>query len=104
MRLGHTYSVRKHLARKHLRHTLPLLLASAMLAGCAGGSISPNYATDDPDVMRIGDDRPADPEVTTENVGSYCIEVEETWNEHGSTPDGQTLWAKDTARSVVPCD
>lgn len=94
----------KRVFDKQWGHTLPLLLASALLAGCAGSAISPNYTTDDPDVMRIGDDRPADPEVTVENVGSYCIEVEETWNDHGTTPDGQTLWAKDTSRTVVPCD
>ncbi|MBB3329227.1 hypothetical protein BDK63_000063 [Halomonas campaniensis] len=87
-----------------LRHTLPLMVAAALLAGCAGNAISPNYSSSNPDIMRIGDDRPADPEKRVEDLGSYCVEVTETWNAHGTTPDGQSLWAKDTARKVVPCN
>ncbi|MCH4564721.1 hypothetical protein MKP05_16590 [Halomonas sp. EGI 63088] len=87
-----------------LHHALPLLLATALLAGCAGNSISPRYTSENPDIMRISDERPANPEKTTEDLGSYCVEVSETWNAHGTTPDGQSLWAKDTARAVVPCD
>ncbi|GGY06920.1 hypothetical protein GCM10007160_37940 [Litchfieldella qijiaojingensis] len=85
------------------RFLLPLT-AAALLAGCASSAIAPKYATDNPDIMRIGNERPANPEVQVENLGSYCVEVRETWNEHGKTPDGQILWAKDTSRKVVPCD
>ena len=87
-----------------LRHTLPLLLATAVLAGCASNALAPRYTSENPDIMRIGDERPANPEKTTEDLGSYCVEVTETWNAHGTTPDGQSLWAKDTARVVVPCN
>ncbi|MBD3895107.1 hypothetical protein IEI94_04490 [Halomonas sp. ML-15] len=87
-----------------LRTLVPALVAVAFVAGCSSNAISPNYTSENPDIMRIGDDRPADPERYVEEMGSYCVEVEETWNDHGTTPDGQTLWAKDTARSVVPCD
>ncbi|MDI5936371.1 hypothetical protein [Halomonas kalidii] len=87
-----------------LHYTLPLLLATAMLAGCASNALSPRYTSENPDIMRIGDEQPANPEKTTEDLGSYCVEITETWNAHGTTPDGQSLWAKDTARAVVPCD
>ncbi|MFY0990699.1 hypothetical protein [Halomonas sp. C05BenzN] len=87
-----------------LRHSLPLLLATALLAGCAGNAISPTYTSSNPEIMRISDDRPADPEKRIEDLGSYCVEVTETWNAHGTTPDGQSLWAKDTSRAVVRCD
>lgn len=85
------------------RYLLPLLMAVTLIAGCAGNAIAPQYATDNPDIMRIGNERPADSEVEVESLGSYCVEVRNTWNEHGKTPDGQTLWAKDTYRKVVPC-
>lgn len=87
-----------------LHYTLPLLLATALLAGCASNALSPRYTSENPDIMRIGDEQPANPEKTTEDLGSYCVEITETWNAHGTTPDGQSLWAKDTARAVVPCD
>lgn len=87
-----------------LYSVLPLLAAAALLAGCAGNAISPTYTSANPDIMRISDDRPADPEKTVEDLGSYCVEVSETWNSHGTTPDGKRLWAKDTSRTVVPCD
>ncbi|MDI5985356.1 hypothetical protein QLQ85_11185 [Halomonas sp. M4R5S39] len=87
-----------------LHYTLPLLMATALLAGCASNALSPRYTSENPDIMRIGDEQPANPEKTTEDLGSYCVEITETWNAHGTTPDGQSLWAKDTARAVVPCD
>ncbi|PMR74857.1 hypothetical protein [Billgrantia endophytica] len=87
-----------------LHYALPLLMATALVAGCGSNAIVPSYTSEDPDIMHIGDDRPADPETTVENLGSYCVEVTETWNAHGTTPDGQSLWAKDTSRAVVPCD
>ncbi|MCC5883088.1 MAG: hypothetical protein JJU25_10685 [Halomonas sp.] len=88
-----------------LRRCLPVVLvASALIAGCAGNStIAPRYTTDNPDQLRIGGERPSNPDVRIENAGSFCMEVSERWNEHGKTPDGQVLWAKDTLRKVVPC-
>ena len=53
--------------------------------------------------MRIGGERPVSADPRTEDAGSYCLETTERWNEHGRTLDGQTLWAKDTLRRVVPC-
>lgn len=87
-----------------LRRCLPILALVALAAGCASNTIAPRYSTDNPDVMRIGGERPASKEVVTENAGSYCLESREVWNSHGKTPDGQTLWAKDTHRKVVPCN
>lgn len=87
-----------------LRHALPLAVVAALTAGCASSAISPTYTSANPDIMRISDERPADPEKRVEDLGSYCVEVSETWNAHGTTPDGKSLWAKDTARTVVPCD
>ncbi|WP_458524625.1 hypothetical protein [Onishia taeanensis] len=83
---------------------LPVLALATLIAGCAGSAIAPNYTSQNPDIMRIGNERPADPQVETENLGSYCVKVTETWNEQGETPDGQQLWALDTQRSVVPCN
>ena len=86
-----------------LRRCLPILLATGLLAGCASNTIAPRYTSDNPDILRIGGERPSNPDVVVENAGSYCLQVTERWNDHGRTPDGQTLWAKDTQRKVVPC-
>ncbi|PAU78963.1 hypothetical protein [Halomonas salipaludis] len=86
-----------------LRRCLPILLVAALATGCASTTIAPRYTTDNPDVLRIGGERPANPDQRTESAGSYCLEIAERWNDHGKTPDGQVLWAKDTLRKVVPC-
>ncbi|GHE22867.1 hypothetical protein [Halomonas urumqiensis] len=86
------------------RYLLPILLAAAVLSGCASNAISPSYTSSNPDIMRISENRPGNPEKRIENLGSYCVEITETWNDHGTTPDGQTLWAKDSARAVVRCE
>ncbi|MFB9145501.1 hypothetical protein ACFFU2_03005 [Halomonas alkalicola] len=87
-----------------LRRCLPVLLVAALAAGCASNTtIAPRYTTENPDVLRIGGERPASPDPRVENAGSFCLEVTERWSEHGRTPDGQMLWAKDTLRKVVPC-
>ncbi|MFG6177813.1 hypothetical protein ACGTN6_11270 [Halomonas sp. THAF12] len=86
------------------RYRIPLSMGLiALLAGCSGGAIAPNYTSENPDIMRIGNQRPADPQVTVESLGSYCLEITETWSEQGDTPDGQKLWALSTQRKVVPC-
>ncbi|HSP31843.1 MAG TPA: hypothetical protein VLO13_07545 [Halomonas sp.] len=87
-----------------LRRCLPALLLTVLVAGCASSTIAPSYTTDNPDIMRIGGDRPANRDTTVESAGSFCLETSERWNDHGRTPDGQTLWAKDTMRKVVACN
>jgi hypothetical protein len=79
-----------------------VLIAVATLAGCAT-TIAPTYTTSNPDIMRIGGSKPENPAAVVENSGSFCVETSEQWNDHGKTPDGQSLWAKDTIRRVVPC-
>lgn len=92
------------LSKARLSRTLPLLMVAALIAGCGSNALTPRYTSENPEILRIGNDRPADPERTVEDLGSYCVEVTETWESHGTTPDGQTLWAKNTSRAVVPCD
>lgn len=87
-----------------LRRLLPVMGIVTLLAGCASGAIAPNYTSENPEIMRIGNERPADPQVTTESLGSYCLKITETWHEEGETPDGQKLWALNTQRNVVPCN
>ncbi|MCP1315288.1 MULTISPECIES: hypothetical protein [unclassified Halomonas] len=82
---------------------LPMLLATVLVAGCASTTVAPRYTSSNPDVLRVGGERPANADPRTEDMGSYCLETSERWNEHGRTPDGQTLWAKDTLRKVMPC-
>lgn len=72
------------------------------LAGCAGNTIVPSYATSNPNIQ-VGGDKPIDVAPTVENAGSFCLQVTELWHEDGKTPDGQRLYAKDTQRKVVPC-
>lgn len=78
------------------------LIAVVALAGCAT-TIAPTYTTSNPDIMRIGGSKPENAAPVVENSGSFCVETTEQWNDHGKTPDGQSLWAKDTIRRVVPC-
>lgn len=87
------------------RFLLLLLLGlAALLSGCGSSAIAPSYTSENPDILRIGNERPVDPQVTTENLGSFCLRITETWSEQGETPDGQAIWALDTQRQVVPCN
>ncbi|MBM4227763.1 MAG: hypothetical protein FJ164_08470 [Gammaproteobacteria bacterium] len=79
-----------------------LLAAASLLSGCAGNTIAPSYATTNPNIQ-VGGQKPVDLAPTLENAGSFCLEITEKWHEDGKTPDGQKLYAKDTARKVVPC-
>jgi hypothetical protein len=85
-----------------LRRCFAVVVVASLAAGCAT-TIAPNYTSEKPNIMRIGGDRPEAAPVKVENTGSYCVESSERWNEHGKTPDGQSLWARDTLRRVVPC-
>jgi hypothetical protein len=73
------------------------------MAGCAAATIKPNYTSIDVEMMRIGGDTPVDKEPEIINLGSYCLKVSEKWKADGKTPDGQTIWSKDSLRNVIPC-
>lgn len=79
-----------------------LLGTAILLSGCAGNTIAPSYATTNPN-LQVGGQKPVDLAPTLENAGSFCLEITEKWHEDGKTPDGQKLYAKDTARKVVNC-
>ncbi len=76
---------------------------AAALAGCGAKTIPPSYTSANPDLMRIGGDEPENKEAQILNLGSYCLQVLEEWKVDGKTPDGQTIWTKDSYRKVVPC-
>jgi len=84
-----------------LHRCLSVFVLAAVASGCAS-TIAPEYTTEKPDIMRIGD-RPQDTAAVTDKAGSFCIETTEKWHNDGSTPDGKTLWAKDTLRKVIKC-
>ena len=73
------------------------------MAGCGAATIKPNYTSIDVEMMRIGGDTPVDKEPEIINLGSYCLKVSEKWKADGKTPDGQTIWSKDSLRNVIPC-
>ena len=73
------------------------------MAGCGFGTIKPNYTSTNVDLMRIGGDKPNDKGPETVNMGSYCLLVTDKWKVDGKTPDGQTIWTKDTFRKAIPC-
>lgn len=73
------------------------------MAGCGAATIAPNYSSMDAELMRIGGDTPVDKEPEIVNLGSYCLKVTERWKADGKTPDGQTIWSKDSLRIVTPC-
>ena len=79
------------------------VLLTATLAGCATTTINPNYSSANPELMFIGKDAPAEKPAEKLNLGSYCLNVSEKWKVDGKTPDGQTIWTKDSFRSAVPC-
>ncbi len=81
---------------------LGVAAATLLLAGCAT-TLKPNYTSTNPDLMRIGGNRPTDqaPEVT--NLGTYCLQLTERWKSGGKTPDGQEIWTKDTYRTAAEC-
>lgn len=73
------------------------------VAGCAATTITPSYTSTNTDLMRIGGEKPSDKEPETINMGSYCLQVADKWKADGKTPDGQTIWSKDSFRKVIPC-
>jgi len=73
------------------------------ITGCGVPTVNPNYSSANPDLMRIGGEAPGDKGPEIVNMGSYCLSVTEKWKADGKTPDGQTLWTKDSLRKVIPC-
>lgn len=73
------------------------------MAGCGAATITPNYSSIDIELMRIGGDAPVDKEPELVNLGSYCLKVTDKWKADGKTPDGQTIWSKDSFRIVTSC-
>ena len=73
------------------------------MAGCAAPMITPTYLSADTELLRIGSEKPTDKEPVITNLGSYCLQTDEKWESDGKTPDGQTIWSKDSLRKVVPC-
>ena len=84
------------------REYLCIIAATIGLGGCAGNTITPNYTTTDPNVQ-VGGEQPANTGPETTDIGSFCMDVSHKWHEDGETPDGKTLWSRDTYRKVVPC-
>ena len=86
---------------------LGLLFLCASIAttvtGCGTTTVNPNYSSANPDLMVIGGEAPATKSPETLNLGSYCLSITEKWKVDGKTPDGQTIWTKDSYRKVVPC-
>jgi len=73
------------------------------MVGCATPIIAPTYLSSDMELMRIGSDQPTDKEPTVVDMGSYCMQTAEKWKADGKTPDGQTIWTKDSLRKVALC-
>ena len=73
------------------------------ITGCASTTMKPNYTSTNTDLLRIGGDKPGDKEPELVNMGSYCLQITEKWKADGKTPDGLTIWSKDTARKTAPC-
>ena len=73
------------------------------LAGCGMATMKPNYTSTNADLLRIGGDRPNDKSPEIINMGSYCLQVTDKWKADGKTPDGQTIWSKDSVRRALPC-
>ena len=89
-----------------MRHFYILFVSvvfAVAVSGCGIATIKPNYTSNNTDLMRIGGEKPADKEPEIINMGSYCLKITEKWKADGKTPDGQTIWSKDSNRETVPC-
>lgn len=79
------------------------VVMAGFLTGCAAPTITPTYTSTDPELMRIGGEKPEDSKPEIVSMGSYCLQIDDKWKENGKTPDGQSIWTKDSFRSVIPC-
>ncbi|WP_106420375.1 hypothetical protein [Salinicola tamaricis] len=86
-----------------LRHILFAALTALAVGGCASNTFAPNYQSNNTDVLRIGGERPEAAAPAVENLGSFCVQTTQQWNDQGKTPDGQRLWVKSTLRQAVAC-
>lgn len=87
----------------NVRTSLAALAFAALgLAGCSS-TLAPTYTSTNVDLLRIGGDKPSKPEPQQMNLGTYCLQVVDNWKEDGTTPDGQSIWSKDTSRKAIPC-
>jgi hypothetical protein len=85
-----------------LHRSVAVIALVSVVSGCTN-TIAPTYTSHNPDIMQIGGSQPVSPDPAVENVGSFCVQTTEVWKADGKTPDGQSLWSKDTLRTVVPC-
>ena len=76
---------------------------AASLTGCGMTTMKPNYTSTNADLLRIGGERPSDKSPEIIEMGSYCLQVTDKWKADGKTPDGQTIWSKDSVRRALPC-
>jgi hypothetical protein len=76
---------------------------TVIMVGCGATTIKPNYALTNTDHMRIGGETPDNKEPEIVNLGAYCLKITDKWKADGKTPDGQTIWTKDSFRKAVPC-
>jgi predicted small lipoprotein YifL len=88
---------------KKIAALLVFAAVAAVLAGCGAKTMPPSYTSANPDLMRIGGDEPSSTEPVILNLGSYCLQVRDEWKADVKTPDGFTIWTKDSYRKVVPC-
>ncbi len=89
---------------KNMRLLAGYTLLAAFMAGCGAATIKPSYTSTNADLMRIGGEAPEAKAPEIINMGSYCLQVTDKWKADVKTPDGQTIWTKDTYRKVTPCE
>lgn len=88
---------------QRMRRFLVCTGLAVALTGCDAATVKPNYTTTNPDLLRIGGEAPGNKEPEIIDMGSYCLKVTDKWKADGKTPDGQSIWVKDSYRNVVPC-
>jgi hypothetical protein len=106
-RPDHVRERRQALFEESLKMALRrMLMASGLvvaMAGCASNTFAPNYQSNNTDILRIGGERPDAAAPAIEDLGSFCVQTTQQWNDQGKTPDGQRLWVKSTLRQAVAC-
>lgn len=81
------------------------LAASVLALGVSACTtvLKPSYIVSDPEVMQISSKRPVAKPAELVNLGQFCVSVQGQWKADGETPDGQTIWTKDTYRKAAAC-
>ncbi|CAK0767035.1 conserved exported hypothetical protein [Gammaproteobacteria bacterium] len=75
---------------------------SVLLAGCST-PLKPNYTTTNPELIRIGGEKPVERSAEIMNTGTYCLRISHIWKSDTKTPDGDTIWTMDTFRKATAC-